>query len=362
MQFDNQKTRNVADVVAKILAGESAKQEPKMLEEGLKGNQHKIDANKNNKIDAHDFKLLRAKKEVKKEEVEQIDELSNETLKSYLKKTKEVESGGGGRQGSGSSYENQSIGKRDAVRRLEARSGKIGKYGVVPKVPGYNKEEVNLQEKSDDYEVKQSKTDPDVHHVHYKGKKIGYVYGNKKDMWGHEYHAMGTGDDGHSSKSEAVSALKADHKHHISGAYKNEEVEQKEENSMTFSEMLAAYKEHGLAVIAEEPTEEEFNKEIKKAQAKSEGKEKADVAKASVQAVKQEETHTKVQVIDMTDPYNIQKKEIDLEERTLTEPEAKKKEEIVKSMKKKMSGFKERYGDRAKEVMYATATKMAKKD
>lgn len=36
--------------------------------EELKGNQHKIDKNKNGKIDAHDFKLLR------KEEVEQIDE------------------------------------------------------------------------------------------------------------------------------------------------------------------------------------------------------------------------------------------------------------------------------------------------
>lgn len=49
-----------------------------------------------------------------------------------------------------------------------------------------------------------------------------------------------------------------------------------------------------------------------------------------------------------------------IEERTLTEPEAKKKEEIVKSMKKKLPGFKERYGDRAKEVLYATATKIAK--
>jgi hypothetical protein len=51
-----------------------------------------------------------------------------------------------------------------------------------------------------------------------------------------------------------------------------------------------------------------------------------------------------------------------IEERSLSEPEMKKKEEIVMSMKKKMPGFKERYGDRAKEVMYATATKMAKKD
>jgi hypothetical protein len=30
-------------------------------------------------------------------------------------------------------------------------------------------------------------------------------------------------------------------------------------------------------------------------------------------------------------------------------------------MKKGMAGFKERYGDRAKSVMYATATKQAKK-
>jgi len=34
----------------------------------------------------------------------------------------------------------------------------------------------------------------------------------------------------------------------------------------------------------------------------------------------------------------------------------------VKGMKKNLSGFKARYGDRAKEVMYATATKQAKKD
>ena len=137
---------------------------------------------------------------------------------------------------------------------------------------------------------------------------------------------------------------------------KKEEVEQEEEKSMTFSEMLAAYKEHGLAVIAEEPTEEEFNDEIKKAQAKSEGKDKADVAKASVQAVKQEE----IEVLDADVINGVE--EVTIDERTLTEPESKKKEEIVKSMKKKMSGFKERYGERAKNVMHATATKMAKKD
>jgi hypothetical protein len=51
-----------------------------------------------------------------------------------------------------------------------------------------------------------------------------------------------------------------------------------------------------------------------------------------------------------------------IDERTLTSGETAKKEDYVKGMKKSVSGFKARYGDRAKEVMYATATKMAKKD
>ena len=46
----------------------------------------------------------------------------------------------------------------------------------------------------------------------------------------------------------------------------------------------------------------------------------------------------------------------------MTDAQMKKREEIVKSMKKKMSDFKDKYGDRAKEVMYATATKMAMKE
>jgi len=53
--------------------------------------------------------------------------------------------------------------------------------------------------------------------------------------------------------------------------------------------------------------------------------------------------------------------QIDIEERMMTEPEKQKKEEMVKSMKKGLAGFKERYGDRAKNVMYATATANAKK-
>ena len=50
-----------------------------------------------------------------------------------------------------------------------------------------------------------------------------------------------------------------------------------------------------------------------------------------------------------------------IEERMMTEPEKEKKEDIVKSMKKGMAGFKDRYGSRANDVMYAAATKQAMK-
>jgi hypothetical protein len=58
--------------------------------------------------------------------------------------------------------------------------------------------------------------------------------------------------------------------------------------------------------------------------------------------------------------------ECDMEETVseaeMSDAQMKKREEIVKSMKDKMGDFKKRYGDKAKDVMYATATKMAMKE
>jgi hypothetical protein len=55
--FDNKINKSVAEAVMKV-----------MQQEELKGNQHKIDANKNGKVDAHDFKLLRGKKNLKEDD------------------------------------------------------------------------------------------------------------------------------------------------------------------------------------------------------------------------------------------------------------------------------------------------------
>jgi uncharacterized protein YicC (UPF0701 family) len=43
----------------------------------------------------------------------------------------------------------------------------------------------------------------------------------------------------------------------------------------------------------------------------------------------------------------------------MTDAEIKKRDEIMKELEKKADDFKKRYGDRYKEVMGATATKMA---
>jgi hypothetical protein len=64
--FNDKALKGVAEAAARIMG------------EALVGNQHKIDANKNGKVDAHDFKLLRGKKSMK--EAEQIDEISTKTL------------------------------------------------------------------------------------------------------------------------------------------------------------------------------------------------------------------------------------------------------------------------------------------
>ena len=58
---------------------------------------------------------------------------------------------------------------------------------------------------------------------------------------------------------------------------------------------------------------------------------------------------------------DIRSEQVQIDEKTLTSAETKKKEELVKSMKDKAADFEKRYPGRGKEVMYATATKMAKK-
>ena len=427
----------------------------KIMDEALKGDQHKIDANKNNKIDAHDFKLLRSKKKVEeaaakpdfidldkdgdkkepmkkaasdkkmKEEVEELDELSKDTLKSYRvksigrdarieKKGYEAANKDGG---AGSDRADQLFNKADLVtaarkRAQEKMKEKMRKEDVELTQEEFDqldevskkllrsylkgsKAEAESQLRGDvsDKAASLGRTQQDKDDGRYEGgrlakrklgtpgtipakvmakeaaeqiaeyKSTGGVY-KHKGTYGTE-KSLEAGYTDYDKENELAKKNLKDKKPKKYGARQN--FVRSTRVNESFTSILASYKENGLKGISEmfateQASQEEYEKEIEKAKAKSQGKDKAEVAKASVQAVKSEQTHTKIEVIDMSDPYNIQKREIDLEERQMTEPEMKKKEEIVKSMKKGMKGFKERYGERAKEVMYATATKQAMKD
>jgi mRNA-degrading endonuclease RelE of RelBE toxin-antitoxin system len=294
------------------------------------------------------------------ENVEQIDELSKKTLHGYVKK----------------SFSDKEKGNLDTPQRQK---------GLRRATSRLYKEEESLDE------VKMADL-PST-------KVQGRAYGASKP------------------EPHAVDVLKGPKDTEL----KKIEAEKKKKN---FSEMINTYKEDGLksflesldkkeeeiidelskdiadytmdvidagdyaeVTIGEEATEDEFNNEMKKAQAKSEGKDKAEVAKGSVQAVKQESTEiTDEMIFEVLENAGIDFEKLNDDElqevaqeayeilqglsedaeqideilaRHMTEPEIKKKEDIAKSMKKGMAGFKDRYGSRAKNVLYATATKRA---
>jgi hypothetical protein len=241
--YNDKSLKSVADAVAKIMQNEE-----------LKGNQHKIDANQNGKVDAHDFKLLRAKKKTDKPVVKEQVQL-DEAFPTVA----------------------------DAQKRHE--QGKTN----------FEKKKISTGT------VYQRKAEPDTDEKPKKKKMSEMI-----DM----YNQIGL---------KAIAEVKM------------------QEIQVVNADLANGYEE----AFVEEASSEEFKKELEDEKAKADGKKKQpDVAKASVQAVANEE--------------------VELDERELTASEKDKKEENVKGMKKGLSGFKERYGKDAKSVMYATATKMAK--
>lgn len=226
------KKDEVADLIGNILEADY-----KVKKEELKGNQHKIDMNKNNKIDAHDFKLLRSKGASQKDEEIDPNKVTTDTLKG------------------------RAMGK-DANPFLSKK--------VFMDVPGNVKEEVEQID-----ELSSSTIDS------YR-KKLGAKIDTTR-----------------TTRPSLKAAIQA----------KNAPIQAKIHNAL-MKQHQAIRRERGMSEPAKKLPEE-------------------------------------VEQID---------------ERELTKGETKEKERIVKGMKKSLSGFKQRYGDRAKSVMYATATKAAKKD
>lgn len=89
----------------------------------------------------------------------------------------------------------------------------------------------------------------------------------------------------------------------------------------------------------------------------------AEGKKVEIEVMPEVETHNDPEpVTGKKAKKEVKKEEFEpLEEKKLSKAETAKKEKFVKGMKKKFGSFKSKYGEKAKEVMYGTATKMAKK-
>jgi hypothetical protein len=415
--FNDKALKSVAEAAAKIMG------------EQLKGNQHKIDANKNGKVDAHDFKLLRAgkKPDMKKEEVEQLDEVGDTPA---------------GRKAL-SSYVSKALGDKNREKGLRKATSRLYK---------------------DNYYGKKTNEDVEVTEQEQLNEAFPTVADAKKRM------DAGKTATGSVTKTATGLVHKRDYKDDDNdsddkpkksagyGARQNYKRSTRVNEQLSFTEMLELYNEHGIKVLApiekeemnidgttievidadkvngvvettveEEVTNDQFTKEFEDQKASFEGKKpqpKVAAGKTTGVKVMPEEYEqldelskdtlgsyvkkatTSVSANSYRSGYvkgsdtghnlavgkkgpqkdhssdsssalgtarkrqagigkaveRLTKEESELDERTLTKGEAKKKEDYVMGMKKGLSGFKQRYGERAKSVMYATATKMAKKD
>jgi len=335
---DNKTLRAVADVARSIMVGEA-----------LKGDQHKIDKNKNNKIDAHDFEMLRKEKDIKEEKVE-CSKCNGKGCEHCDNKGYHMEESGGKdhkvKKEDKCPVTGEDECKCEEVEQLDEKTptrqqvkqaigiARDKRYaggnmtGAVKAMNKINKGLAGHPKVSDELRKQNEETEQlDEYKPHESGvtRIQGRAYGASKP----EKHAVDT----------------------MKGPTRKEL--EKMDKKKPFKEMLELYAEKGLKSLAEmtmteEPDQETYEKEVTKAKKKATEKktpeEEAGVAKAAVQSVKIEE---EVEQIN---------------ERPMTDAEMAKREDIVKGMKKSLNGFKDRYGDKAKQVMYATATKQAMKE
>jgi len=299
----------------------------KKVAEELKGDQHKIDANKNNKVDAHDFAILRAKKKVKegREFTEKLLEMVRKSdVPAYLRKAKgdtplTMADVKGPKKDTISDPKNLAKARNEEVEQIEETKG-----AQAMKASGVKQSPDKLL----------ARTGMNIaHKFPRKGQTdLGNIPGMNtpgvsKDTA--DYAEKRRGD----REKQLKPAIKAALGTHGPKDKLPEEVEHIEEKNV--------------------PTSPE-----KWAQAKAQAKAKFDVypsAYANGWASKKYKA--------MGGGWKTANEEVDqIEEKKMTDADMKERERIVKGMKKGLSGFKARYGARAKDVMYATATKQAMKE
>ena len=368
--------------------------------EELKGNQHKIDKNKNNKIDAQDFKILRGEKKV---------EESSHQAKTTMKHVKNPTAG---EKTAAKDIKPGVAGYRDRIAMLksaEARGG-LKKEETNIELSDFTVEEIlefmqteefqQLDELSKNtltsYALKAGKALGGHVATMGKSKDIAKSALNKVDpkklkaqhtdlarrrMFGLGNAAKRLAKEETEQVDEAkepgfrasygigrkgtVAKKPETYGKRVQGkGYDKPENERKgPEGNVAMTSLMPGHDERAAKFLARQAK----GKLVKgKAQsAKQMEKEEIDPKKTMTDTLKGREKDSsnpflsKKVMLDV--PGNVNEEQVD--ERTLTAPETAEKEKLVKGMKPYLSKFTKRYGaEKGKSVMYGRATNLAKKN
>ena len=388
MYSNNKLIRDVADVAARIMSG----QQP--VAEELKGGQKKIDKNHNNKIDGQDFAILRGEKKVK-EEVEQVDETVGVT--DYNPKSQ-----GGTRKELLAQYSKSG----DPKHAESARKAGATQSELKSARPNMNKEEV--EEQIDEVKLADlpsrkvqgrayGASKPEPHwSAGLKGPKDSELKSIESEKKKKKFSEMVNlyNEKGLKSISEMLAKEEADEetfnkevedaKAKNAGKKKNDEIAKGAVQSTKNEEIeivdypLNVNEINGVQMDSVDEAVRVLDVSKSNAGVRPKTPEERNRAAAAVKTARANKPTDRYTAKPVTGAGSVgagqrqagkpvshiavREEAEDLDEKEMTDSEMKKREEIVKSMKKGIAGFKDRYGDRAKNVMYATATKQAMKD
>ena len=396
----DKKTLSVADAVSKIMEAEkmakkdhdqdgkiesgkdeylgsrirAAKMSGKLKEE-LKGNQHKIDANKNGKVDAHDFKLLRGKKTMKEEQIDEAFPTVADGEKSLRAKEGKTSMGTVSKTKTGlvhtRDYEDDS--DDTPAKKGRPTGGGAGKSTKKKKltemIAAYKERGIDsLYEEPDNATFTKELEDQKAK---FDGKKKGgdVAKPSVQAVKVEQYEE----DDGPLSEEQLDELSKSTVKSYVMKKMEKPTTTGKDVKGMTNAyNRLKGYKPTSEEVEQiDEISKETAGKYLTAPQGKGANKYKTgegtskypDVEAMGKHATNVHRALSRSQSSSLYKKPSYYKEEVEqMDERSLTSDEKSEMEKNVKGMKKSLSGFKDRYGDKAKSVMYATATKMAKKD
>ena len=275
-----------------------------------KAAREKLTPSDRKKLDAVRAMMAKEKKKEMKEETEQLDELSKQTIKDYMDKAR-ASMGGNPTERDPAKFDKRMKGLKNASKKM-GRMNPFGLYDNNPKFDAANKELSAVVNKAKKMANKKQAMD-----------MIGKVQQKYRDVG-----AMDT------EVNQTIKSMMEEYT-----------------PSLNESVMMAVMGEAYLPKDFTTPPPDEDNKVGFKAPKGQKAGEKTYGTNPK----------TKMPAGVTTNPAHQIESADELEEKEMTDAQMKKREKIVKSMKDKMGDFKDRYGDRAKAVMYATANKLAMK-